>query len=67
MNNLLVPVSAKYYALNNLALSGGFNLGVILSAKVKENSETNISGSVEKRTIQLTLKKTPTLLIFHRL
>ncbi|MCW0487436.1 PorT family protein [Riemerella anatipestifer] len=57
LNNLLVPVSAKYYVIKNLALSGGFNLGVILSANVKENSETNLSGTVKKTNNTTNIKK----------
>jgi len=43
LGTVQVPISAKYYATENLAFALGLNVGVIISAKVKSTLE--LSGS----------------------
>ncbi|BAP31860.1 uncharacterized protein CHSO_2823 [Chryseobacterium sp. StRB126] len=43
LGTVQIPISAKYYATENLAFGVGLNVGIIISAKIK--STTELSGS----------------------
>ena len=47
LGTLLVPVSAKYYVTNGLALGAGVNFGFILSAKNKYTETAFVDGDTE--------------------
>ena len=47
LGTLLVPVSAKYYVINGLALGAGVNFGFILSAKNKYTETEVVDGDRE--------------------
>ncbi|MEC5395098.1 outer membrane beta-barrel protein [Bergeyella sp. RCAD1439] len=53
LNHLMIPLAAKYQVLNHLSLAGGFNLGVILSAKADVYTENDAA----KDTKSLNLSK----------
>ncbi len=44
-----IPVSAKYYATENLAFAAGLNVGIITSAKIKVTAD--LTGTAEGQTV----------------
>ncbi|WP_379964935.1 porin family protein [Epilithonimonas sp. UC225_85] len=57
IGTLLVPISAKYYVTNGLAVGAGFNLGFILSAKNKYSETAVVDGDIESYSEEEDIKK----------
>lgn len=51
LGNLMLPIGVKYYPIENLSFSAGFNFAFILSAKNKESVEISDSTSNYSNTV----------------